>query len=564
MLLLAFILMGSVNTTHAQGGDQDPPKNWFHLDQSNDGFRGISSMRLYEEFLKAKKSQPVIVAVIDSGVDWEHEDLDDVMWVNEDEIPNNGKDDDGNGYVDDVHGWNFIGGPNGNIDADNLEITRLYRKYHAMYGSRTSEDGLSGKEKKEYARYMDLKEKYEENRENAKSRMDQYMTQKESLMAGLDAVKTALGKNKASLENVQALEPGANEELAMGQQMVVGAMMQDPDASLKSIRSNIEEGLSGAINYFKGQYEHYYNADFDPRSIVGDDYNNQLQRIYGNNDYEGPDASHGTHVAGIIAAERNNDIGMDGVADNVRIMTVRAVPDGDERDKDVANAIRYAVDNGASVINMSFGKGFSWNKEIVDDAVKYASKNDVLLVHAAGNDGKSNDNTDNFPNDSYEKGGLFCSKRSKNWIEVGALNFAQKEYTAAPFSNYGVKEVDVFAPGVKIYSTIPDNEYASFQGTSMASPVVAGVAALIRSYYPTLSASQVKEIIMSTATPIKDQVIIPGEKDKKMSFSELSVSGGTINAYAAMKKASMTKGKNKVKKSKAYQASMKLSEQEKA
>ncbi len=544
ILLMTFLFTWTAISLTAQGVSE-PPKDWFHLDNTTDGFKGVSTKRLYEEFLKERKSKTVIVAVIDSGVDWEHEDLDDVMWVNEDEIPNNGLDDDKNGYVDDVHGWNFIGGPSGNIDADNLEITRLYRKYHMIYGSMDSDAGLSKKQKKEYARYVSLKEKYDTNRDQAKTRLREFKSRRQKDMSGIDAVKAALGKKELTLKNVEALKPGANEALKSGQEMITYFLTNDPESTLKSVRQSVKDRYKGAIKYFGGQYDHYYNADFDPRHIVGDNYGNQVERYYGNNDFEGPDASHGTHVAGIIGAERGNGIGMDGVADNVRIMTVRAVPDGDERDKDVANAIRYAVDNGASVINMSFGKGFSWNKSVVDAAVKYAKKNDVLLVHAAGNDGKSNDITDNFPNDQYDKRGLFSPKNAKNWIEVGALNYDQGENSAAPFSNYGKEQVDLFAPGMQIYSTIPNNEYASFQGTSMASPVVAGVAALVRSYFPELSATQVKDILMTTTTPINDMVKVPGTADEKTAFSDLSVSGGVVNAYGAVKKAAQTKGKKK-------------------
>jgi len=281
---------------------------------------------------------------------------------------------------------------------------------------------------------------------------------------------------------------------------------------------------------------------------VGDDYSDPYQRDYGNNDYEGPDAFHGTHVSGIIAAERNNGIGINGVADMARIMTVRAVPNGDERDKDVASAIIYAVDNGASVINMSFGKGYSWNKKLVDEAVKYAAKKDVLLVHAAGNSAQNNDNTNNFPNDSYKKACWFCKKGAyDNWIEVGALSNTTDENLPASFSNYGKEEVDLFAPGVAIYSTIPDNEYRNAQGTSMAAPVVAGVAALLRSYFPELTAKQVKEILLESATRIDMDVKKPGTQDL-VPFSSLSVTGGTVNAYEAVKLAMETKGKKKIKK----------------
>ena len=425
-----------------------------------------------------------------------------------------------------------------------------------------SDAGLSGKDKKEYARYMSLKKDYDTNRDKAKRNVDRYTQMKEGALAGIKAVKVALGDKKLTLENVKALEAGSNESLAAGKEMVSQALMGDPTSTFKSMKEGVSEGIQGALNYFGGQYDHYYNADFDPRSIVGDNFNDQREQFYGNNHYEGPDASHGTHVAGIIGAERGNGVGMDGVADNVRIMTIRAVPDGDERDKDVANAIRYAVDNGASVVNMSFGKGFSWDKSVVDDAVKYAQKHDVLLVHAAGNDGKSNDITDNFPNDQFEKRGLFSPKHAKNWIEVGALNYAQGENTAAPFSNYGKKEIDLFAPGMKIYSTIPDDKYASFQGTSMASPVVAGVAALMRSYYPELSAKQVKEILMSTSVRINEKVKTPGTPELKVPFSDLSVSGGTLNAYSAVKIADRTKGKKK-KSKKSKPGSMKTSSSKK-
>lgn len=249
--------------------------------------------------------------------------------------------------------------------------------------------------------------------------------------------------------------------------------------------AEVEKQLEGAVEYFSGQYEYGNNPDFDPRSIVGDNYEDSSERYYGNNDVKGPDASHGTHVAGIIAAVRSNELGVKGVADNVRIMSVRAVPDGDERDKDVANAIMYAVDNGATVINMSFGKGYAWDKGVVDKAVKYAQKNDVLMVHAAGNSSQDNDNTANFPNDEYAKKGLFGPKIASNWIEIGALSWKGGENSAANFSNFGKEKVDVFAPGVSILSTTPDQGYESFSGTSMASPVTAGVAAVLRSCFRT-------------------------------------------------------------------------------
>jgi len=247
---------------------------------------------------------------------------------------------------------------------------------------------------------------------------------------------------------------------------------------------------------------------------------------------------HGRHVSGIIAAVRNNGKGIDGIADNVKIMMIRAVPDGDEHDKDIALAIRYAADNGAKVINMSFGKGFSPEKQWVDDAVKYAQSKGVLLVHAAGNDASDIDTAWNFPTPVFKADG----KRASNWITVGASGDPKLGGLVAGFSNYGKKEVDVFAPGVKIYSTIPGgNSYGNAQGTSMASPVVAGLAALILEYFPNLTAEQVKSVIEKSSLKPDMKVKNPATEEE-VDLSELSRSGGVINAYEAVKLASTMKG----------------------
>ena len=282
--------------------------------------------------------------------------------------------------------------------------------------------------------------------------------------------------------------------------------------------------------------------DYDARDIVGDNPANFDDRSYGNADVEGPDAAHGTHVSGIIAGVRGNNLGVDGVGgSNVRIMSVRTVPNGDERDKDVANAIRYAADNGAQVINMSFGKGLSPYKKEVDAAMKYAEKKDVVIVHAAGNEGQLLTLTNNFPNDTYQG----KKRTGKTWIEVGAASSSYDVDLAAGFSNYNKQYVDVFAPGAEIYSTIPDNKYAKFDGTSMAAPMVAGIAALLRSYFPDLKAKQVKEIIEASAVPVELEVNRPGSEGEQIKFSELSATGGLANAYTAVKLAEQTKGKNK-------------------
>jgi len=542
---IAFIIIGI--STNICG--QNP--GWHMLKPVKDGPTGISVTKVYSNLLKGKSSTPVVVAVIDSGVDVEHEDLRDVTWVNTDEIPGNNIDDDNNGYIDDVNGWNFIGGPEGNVDYDTYEVTRLYGKYRYKFDN-ADVNKLSKDDKKLYKKWSKWKDEVESKRKSGESSLKRVIEFEEGVVNGLNAVKKALDGKPATLENLQAIE-AEGETITMGKNILLDQITRGQEVSdINEFKELVLNDMQGQKDYYTGVAKYAYNPDFNPRTIIGDNYEDQTERYYGNNDVEGPDARHGTHVAGIIAATRNNDVGMDGVADNVRIMSVRTVPNGDERDKDVANAIRYAVDNGASIINMSFGKGYSWEEKVVENAIKYAEKNDVLLVHAAGNSGQNNDTTDNFPNDMYKgKGFLFFkgkNKNFKNWLEIGALNYQNGENLSAPFSNYGAKNVDLFAPGMAIYSTTPDDNYEPLQGTSMAAPVVAGVAALLRSYYPALTAVQVKNILMASSTKLSQQVIIPGTEDDKTSFSKLSVSGGTVNAEKALKLAAKTKGKKKIKK----------------
>jgi len=514
---------------------QKAPENWFNLDAKQDKVQGLSVEKTYRELLKNKTSETVVVAVIDSGIDAEHEDLKDIMWVNAGEIPDNGKDDDNNGYIDDIHGWNFIGGADGkNVNQDNLEITRLYRDLHKIYKD-SDPSRLSKKEKKKYDKYTTLKKEIDKKRAEAESQAMQMAGMYEMFSGALKSVKAIVGEDtELNMEVLDSIDVGDDEMLAQGIFMLKAVFEQGAS------EDDLKE-LEGAADYYKGQLDYYYNPDFDPRNIVGDNYRNSAERIYGNNDVEGPDAMHGTHVAGIIAANRNNDIGMKGVADDVRIMSIRAVPDGDERDKDVANAIRYAVDNGARIINMSFGKQYSFDKKVVDIAVKYAVKKGVLLVHAAGNDGINTDKVTFYPNDRYNN----KRKEAKTWLEIGALSWEGGENSVAGFSNYGASSVDIFSPGVDLYSTVPDDKYEASSGTSMAAPAASGVAALLMSYYPQLTARQVKEILINSAVDIDNEVVSP--KGDRVRLNTLCRTGGVVNAYEAIKLADKTKGKRKVK-----------------
>lgn len=512
-------------TGFSQSKGDKAPANWYNLDYKTDKVMGISTEKAYD-LLKGRKSTPVVVAVIDGGVDVNHEDLKDVLWINKKDNTNNGKDDDNNGYIDDKYGWNFIGNPNGeNVHYDNLEVTRLIRDFEPKYISVLPSTKLTAKERREFVAYQKMVSDYASKMEDAQFGELNYSKLKENI----DKIVTAIGKDpknitKKDLDSYQANND--SEKLAL---------RLSKKESEKSSFNDFYKDITEATEYYSDQTKYHLNKNYDSRTIVGDDYNDASQRYYGNADVKGPDASHGTHVAGIIAAKRNNNIGINGVADNAQIMSIRVVPNGDERDKDVANGIRYAVDNGAKVINMSFGKGYVYNKETVDAAVKYAMEKDVLLIHAAGNDGKDNDITPNYPTKYFTDKDNAITGEAPNWITVGATSWKLDDELLANFSNYGYKSVDVFAPGVEIYSTMPENEYKIQQGTSMAAPVVAGLAAILRSYYPELSATEVKQIILNSVTKVDQKVKIKKDgSTKKVYLDEISVSGGIVNAYNAI------------------------------
>ncbi len=483
-------------------------KRWSHLDLIKDSIPGMSVDKAYAELLQGKTGKKVIVGIVDSGVDIEHEDLKGMIWTNPKEIPGNGIDDDKNGFIDDVNGWNFLG------DAvhENLEMTRIIKK---------ADDGS--------AQYKQALEEYTKKYEEAlqgKERID-------FLLNAHKTIKKAVNKDKYTLEDLKSITSTDPEVLSSKQVMTqilsnTGPTF-DPEAEFEEYRE-----------YVYDQLNYNLNKEYDGRKIVGDNPDDIKNTRYGNNVVFGPDkekALHGTHVAGIIAQIRGNNLGGDGVANNVEILTVRAVPDGDEYDKDIALAIRYAVDNGAKVINGSFGKSFSPHKQWVYDAIKYAAKKDVLIVHAAGNDGYNIDETKNinYPNDAEDNVKEFAD----NVITIGAINKSYGENVVASFSNFGKINVDVFAPGEEIYATVPNNKYKYLQGTSMASPNAAGVAALIRSYYPKLKAAQVKKILMDSGVALPSMVVLgesenPGEKPTAVSSAESSKTAKMVNAYNAL------------------------------
>jgi subtilisin family serine protease len=500
--------------------------NWQNLDLKTDTTFGISTEKAYKELLKGKKSTPVIVAVLDGGVDLNHEDLKRVIWNNKKEIAGNGVDDDKNGYIDDIHGWNFLGGKTGSVEFEALELTRLVRRDNARFAGITAAT-VSAKDKADYEAYLKNRTEVEKELGTAKSNLSGISGFKNVL----DGVVKKIGKENPTAEDWKNFTPQGPQETRIKETIL--NVLKEMD-----FKTFYDTQIAEGYKYYYNQVNYNYNVDYNPRAIVGDNQNDDKERFYGNNDIKGPDALHGSHVAGIIGADRTNKIGIMGVADNVIIMGVRNTPNGDERDKDVANAIRYAADNGAKVLNMSFGKSYSWDKSVVDEAVKYAVSKDVLLVHAAGNDNKDVDVENNFPTAKYLDGGVASS-----WLTVGASGPKDDETLKAAFSNYGKTSVDVFAPGVRILSTVPDNnKYIEEDGTSMAAPVVAGLAALIRSYYPKLTAVQVKEIIMKSVVKVSHNVsTMKGADTVSIPFADLCVSGGIVNTYNALKLAATYK-----------------------
>ena len=480
---------------------EEEEKYWHLMDLSQDSIPGMSVDRAYQELIKDQKGEEVIVAVIDSGVDIEHSQLLSSVWVNEDEIPNNNLDDDQNGYIDDVHGWNFLA----NAELENMESVRLQKK----------EDPESNAYKK-----------WEKDRiKNLKNKEDELMGIKEMLRQFRESdsiIKITLGKENYSLEEVESFSP---KTFALLEALMFNRFLNENQLT----KSKLEKYLKGAESGIKA----HYNINFDGRVLVGDNPDDINDRNYGNANVIGPSkdgATHGTHVSGIIASNRGDGTGNKGVFDGAKIMVLRAVPDGDEYDKDVALAIRYAVDNGAIVINTSFGKGYSPHKEWVWDALRHAEKNDVLIVNAAGNSGA---NINPGEKKSYVTDEVDGKEMVSNFITVGAVGSSYDPDHIASFSNFGSENVDVFAPGEKVWSSVPNEKYEFFSGTSMAAPNASGVAAVVRSFFPKLKAHQVKKILIDSGMPLYPSVKNP-DSGSLVHPKTLSRSGKMVNLYNAL------------------------------
>jgi len=503
----------------------EPPRDWQLLDETADGLAGISERRAERELLGSMQpKQRVLVAIIDGGLDTAHADLRANLWHNPKEVAGNHADDDGNGHADDVYGWDFIGGASGDVHWDTFEVTRQYARCVGASAA-AGEPPMTTAER---AQCPELAAAYKKQRDEA----GQTANNVEMIVNAYARITPLLAK--AISGGADSLTTARVQAINSADPSVMGA--RDMYLRLATAGITPADVAEGQQEVASSRYQ--LDTTFNPRAIVGDNYADLAQRNYGNGDVTGPDAMHGSHVAGIIGAVRGNGIGVDGIATDVSLMMVRTVPDGDERDKDVANAIRYAVDNGAKVINMSFGKAYSPYKADVDDAVKYADAHGVLMIHASGNDGVDLATGRNFPTPVYLGGGS-----PANWIEVGASSWKGGDHLAADFSNYSGSMVDVFAPGVDILSTVPGSKYERLSGTSMAAPVVTGLAALIMEYYPQFTAAQVKQIILESATRYTNQMVVkPGTENDHVAFGTLSKTGAIVNAYAALVDAARVAG----------------------
>ncbi len=505
--------------------------DWPYLDPTIDSVAGISLNKAYS-LLHGRQSVPVTVGVLDSGVDLDHPDLRNVLWTNTSEQPGNGVDDDRNGYIDDLHGWNFMGAPDGTTyEYDQPEITQTYLLLRGTYDN-ANRATLSPAQQRQYDTYQQAKKLF----------LPRYKAALPQLLAFSDTARfwqtanrlsTLLPDSTTSQATILSADVGT-DSVPVAVRQALSRAYQPQYGSFTKYLQLIRQHFDRFMLIAGGEGLIAYNPAYNARQSVGDNPADLSERYYGNPAITiGSSAElglHGSHVAGIIGASRGNGIGIDGVADNVRIMSVAVVPaNGDERDKDIANGIRYAVDNGAKVLNMSFGKRLSPFKEQVDAAIRYALDHDVIIVHAAGNNGEDLDKTTNFPSAVDEQG-----RRAPNVLTVGNSTRYLNNRLAAVSSNYSMRQVDLFAPGTDINSTVPHNRYAVFSGTSMAAPHVAGVAALLRSYFPQLTAVQVCAILRASAYRPTLVVNRPGRSGDLTPFSNLSQTGGVLNAAAAV------------------------------
>lgn len=504
-LFLLFFLCSFVDVN----GQTNPYNGWHKT--YNDTLQGVN-MEQALSFLhdkKIKAHREVVVGIIDSGIDTTSVDLIPALWKNKKEKAD-GRDNDKNGYVDDLHGWNFLGTKDGSFNMTSAG-TEEYREFKRLYPKYKSADTSTVSDTTEYAYYERMKKKagivsylrfvnITAMKDEAYCKIDSILKEQQGI--NIDTL-TVSGLANLNIDN---------ETWNNACQAVAVDMLKSGEKTLwKDVRKEHDDNFALMKKRIYG-IEH----DQDKRLLMGDNMQDANDRFYGNPTLQIEGCMHGTFVAGVIAGQGINNKDVKGVCPEAKLMIIRAVADGDEYDKDIATAIRYAVDNGAKVINMSLGKYASPSAEMVNEAIAYALKKDVLIVQAAGNNKRNIDDVAYFPTAKDSNGNRFA-----NYLRVGSVGRTGKR---SSFSNYGATEVDVFAPGEDITSTTLNNEYETSQGTSIAAPVVSGVAAMIRMYFPKLSAADVKEIIISSVRPITE-------------LKEYCKSGGIVDAFKAVETA---------------------------
>lgn len=518
---------------------QSGVKFWHQKDNKQDTIPGISLDKWYSQNKKAPKRKYIVVAVIDTQIDLKHEDLLDQIWINTTEIANNGIDDDSNGYIDDSNGWNFIGTKSGSTVWSNFEFVRIVREFEKRFKNIKKSEVLSN-DLNSYEEYIRANKKLDQEKRYYQNWLKSLKADVIKFPIAKDSLKKYFPKENYAYQQLDSMYKKCkiNDKSYMQRRddndKDLGALIEIVMASYEQKQFNIddikrnEEEIDSIVNrnlnvsfnerYFFDLNDHVFDTGYGTNNV-----SSNLSGITINN--------HSTKVSGIIAANRYNGIGVKGITSNVKIMPLSISPSGDEHDKDIALAIRYAVDNGAKIINMSFGKEFSLHKKWVIDAYKFAEMHDVLLVHGSGNNSFNVDENPYYPNDvDYEN----PNEMVANFINVGATTSKADSTLVASFSNYGKKNVDLFAPGAKIYTTASNNTYGFESGTSFSAPMVSGTAALIWSYYPKLTVKEVKQIILESGTAYDIEVLVPGGEGKKAKFSELSKSGKVLNVYNAM------------------------------
>ncbi len=520
---------------HSKTLNDEEIRNWQYKDIFEDTIPGISLDKAYTSFLKDKKGEDVIVAVIDTEVDINHEDLKEQIWINSKEIPNNSLDDDNNGYIDDIHGWNFLGNQKGeNVIHTSYEFVRLIKKFKPLFENKSIND-INTNEKEDFETYKKALEAFEETKKSNQN----YLERLNRFLKEHNKAKEVLNPYFSfdSISKKQLLEFKTKDTIL--------------EKHLKTLISHKDRGITeklllNSITEIEGLVNSSTSLNYQERKIIGDNPEDITDTAYGNNNVSGnlDKLYHGTLVSGVIVATRNNNIGIDGILNEAKIMSLCVSANGGELDKDIALAIRYAVDNGAKIINMSSGKHFSMNRDWVNQAIKYAAKKDVLFITSAGNDKLNLDENHNnyYPNDIDGD-----QEISDNFMMIGASSYTLDKRLRLYLTNYGKKNVDLFAPGYKVYTTLPNNKYRYSPGTSIATALVSGIAALIRSHYPNLKASEVKEILMSSGISynIDVEMFLEDGSKKMIPFSQLSKSGKIVNAYNALLLAEqVSKGKN--------------------